>query len=722
MDKPVVLCIDDDASTLMLLQYLLGTGNYTAIIADKGRLGIELALDRKPDVILLDVEMPEMNGYDVCLYLQKNPKTAYIPVVFLSSNKADQDRKKAFAAGAADFMTKPFHLEPLLETIQRQLQRNKKWQQLQKTPQDTVVPDVPSQPNRFQEFKKFVALKLQFSPDRTARWSHISMLQLYDKASAFGISHDEMGRLIAAFMKAPYVAYIGAHIIRIGVIPASFSKLNNIIAVEKTGCGVNFILSNPFDMVLLDTMKKFAGVNQTTLYAVTRPDVIAGLFDNAKTKKMPATEPEARVRTLLGLGMTDMQATGMIALTKRAQGLILIVGPEGSGKTTTIYSLLSCIDCCTKSLMTVEDPIEYTIPFAIQQQVDAKAGMTFEVLLKSTVRQNPNILFSGELRDAFSAQLSMDFASSGHLAISKIHASNVTEAISYLQSLAIKRGTIAGSIIGIVEQHQLKKLCNDCKIVTPVTSGERAILSRLTDDIPAKTAHPGGCEKCDNTGYLGREGVYELLVFDPKSAKMMRDGVAIADVRKFVRKSGGCRISDYALDKVRGFMLSLHDVNKNFLFEASPVNAAPAKSAQREPSMFQNAGQNIHEKPSVLFVDDDPTSQTVMEHFLIDNGYEVISAGDGIDALLLLGQQHFDLIISDISMPNLDGFKLLEMLNQKGLHIPVILVSVSTCTDDEIKALELGAADYIRKPIQKDALLIRIRKALSAHRTPGNAP
>jgi DNA-binding response OmpR family regulator len=131
-------------------------------------------------------------------------------------------------------------------------------------------------------------------------------------------------------------------------------------------------------------------------------------------------------------------------------------------------------------------------------------------------------------------------------------------------------------------------------------------------------------------------------------------------------------------------------------------------------SIVRNDGDAIK---SILIVDDDEASLTLMEHFLTHAGYKVTSAGDGIDALLALGQQRFDLIISDINMPHLDGFKLLEMLAQKGLQAPVIMVTGSTGAEDEIKGLELGAQDYIRKPLNKEALLFRVRKALGEHRS-----
>lgn len=150
---------------------------------------------------------------------------------------------------------------------------------------------------------------------------------------------------------------------------------------------------------------------------------------------MRVLEPGANAKPLEDLGMTPDQVETMRAMASATQGLILVVGPTGSGKTTTIFSMLSQVDTRSRSLISVEDPVEYRIPFANQQQVNDKAGITFESLLKLAMRQDPDILFLGEVRDPFSAKASMDFASTGHLTISTLHTSNATSAVFRLERL-----------------------------------------------------------------------------------------------------------------------------------------------------------------------------------------------------------------------------------------------------------------------------------------------
>jgi CheY-like chemotaxis protein len=138
----------------------------------------------------------------------------------------------------------------------------------------------------------------------------------------------------------------------------------------------------------------------------------------------------------------------------------------------------------------------------------------------------------------------------------------------------------------------------------------------------------------------------------------------------------------------------------------SPAPEAPAPHDSRE-------GRSA--RASILVVDDDAAARLLEERFLVSEGYAVTLAAASVDALLLLGQQHFDLILCDISMPNLDGYKFMEMLRRIGLHVPVIMVTAMTGQEDEIKALELGAEDYIRKPINKDVLTCRVRRVLDRH-------
>jgi type II secretory ATPase GspE/PulE/Tfp pilus assembly ATPase PilB-like protein/ActR/RegA family two-component response regulator len=423
---------------------------------------------------------------------------------------------------------------------------------------------------------------------------------------------------------------------------------------------------------------------------------------------MRLLEPEVKAKELQSLGMTDDQIRTIIDSTNRHQGLLLIVGPTGSGKTTTIYSLLSHIDCRTRSLISVEDPVEYRIPFANQQQVNEKGGVTFDALLKSSVRQDPDILFIGEVRDNYSARVAMDFASTGHLTISTIHTSNATTAIFRLERLGITRGIMADSLLGIVAQRLIKKLCPHCRVVKPISDQERDQLRPFIAEIPSETGHPVGCPQCGQTGYFGREAVYEIIHFDPEIVDMVRSEEPIAVIRSFIQQRGDYLISNHAAEKVRTLTVALKDVNEKILLEEKLPRKIRPSNLEAESDLEAVKGYG-----TILLVEDDDDTQKLIIRILESASYDVTIAGDGIEALTRLEQKDFDLILSDIAMPNLDGFKLIEMINQKGIVAPIIFLTGSTSENDEIRGFELGAADYIRKPIRKELLLSRVRNVLN---------
>jgi type IV pilus assembly protein PilB len=408
--------------------------------------------------------------------------------------------------------------------------------------------------------------------------------------------------------------------------------------------------------------------------------------------------------------MTEAQVKTMVDFANRTHGVIMIVGPTGSGKTTTIYSFLSHIDCLTRSLISVEDPVEYNIPFANQQQANEKAGITFESLLKSAVRQDPDILFLGEVRDPYSAKMSIDFASTGHLTVTTLHTSNATTAIFRLERLGIDRGTIADTVIGVVAQRLLKRLCPHCKQTAPISPEERAMLAPFTDAIPAQVAHPVGCPKCNNTGYFGREGVYEIIKVDHEISELARSGAPIAEIRNAVRARGDFLISSHAVENVKRLIFAPKDVYEQVLVEELAFEEKkPHKASHGQHIAVEEETKGTI---SILVVEDDADSRRLIARFLENNGYTVTPAEDGVSALLHLGKQRFDLIISDVNMPNLNGFKLLEMKGQKGIDTPVIFLTSLSDPEAKDRGLGLGAAGYITKPTKKDILLSKVKAIL----------
>lgn len=437
-------------------------------------------------------------------------------------------------------------------------------------------------------------------------------------------------------------------------------------------------------------------------------------------------EPWVKPKPLEELGMSKQQVQHMVDFAHRNHGLIVIAGPTGSGKTTTIYSLLQHIDCKKRSLISVEDPVEYRIPSANQQQVDEKAGLTFEALLKSSLRQDPDILFLGEMRDPFSAKMAIDFSSTGHLTISSVHTTNATTAIFRLERIGITRGAMADSILGVIAQKLLKRLCPHCKKTGPLTDEERAWFAPFTDDIPALVARPVGCLKCGGTGFLGREGVYEIVKFYPEISDMIRRGAPISEIRDFARQRGDILITDHAIEKVRGLIFDARNVYENVLLEEAeyrkatkpgsgaatqPVGTAPAAAiapkAPSGPAIIMDAPKGA---AKILVAEDDADTRFLIQRVLENQGYAVTTAADGVEALARLAAGPFDLILSDVNMPNLDGLKLMEMKAQKKIDTPVIFFTAEA--EGEAQALALGAEDYIKKPVSKDVIVTRVRRAL----------
>jgi type IV pilus assembly protein PilB len=429
-------------------------------------------------------------------------------------------------------------------------------------------------------------------------------------------------------------------------------------------------------------------------------------------------DTDSGLQTLLELGMNEQQEKTIINLSSRNNGMVLFVGPTGSGKTTSIYSMLAQIDCQKRSLVSVEDPVEYQIHSAIQHQVNQKAGVTFEALLKSSVRQDPDILFIGEIRDPVSAQIAMDFTSTGHLTYSSLHTINAITAIFRLERLGISRSILAECVIAIIAQKLVKRVCPECKEVKPVTGEEVAVLRRFSSSPPTVAARPKGCNFCNHTGYFGRTGVFEVINFTPAIKEMLLANATIAEIRLELKKRGEFLISRHAIEKIRQLTCSPKDVIDAVLLDEIDLESSDGSDCIDDSPPGRNAADSDSDTPArLLIIDDDPDILAILGKYLGNRGYVTDLTGDGIEALLKLGSCSYDLILSDILMPNLDGLKMLELLRLKGIQTPVILMTAFASEERKQKAEELGAQDFILKPLNLDAVEKLIATRLSQGKT-----
>ncbi|MFH1778441.1 MAG: type II secretion system ATPase GspE [Candidatus Omnitrophota bacterium] len=242
-------------------------------------------------------------------------------------------------------------------------------------------------------------------------------------------------------------------------------------------------------------------------------------------------------------------------LIRKSYGIILVTGPTGSGKTTTLYSSISTINSPEKNIITIEDPIEYRLELVRQMQVNPKAGLTFANGLRSMLRQDPDIIMVGEIRDLETAEIAIQAALTGHLVFSTLHTNDAPGAITRLVDMGVEPFLIASSVIGIIAQRLVRKICNDCK--EPYTP---AFLKDMGISEQAKFYRGKGCKKCMDTGYKRRVGIFELMVPNDELRALTVAKASSNEIRKAALKSGMKTMRDDGVEKTKTGITTLEEV------------------------------------------------------------------------------------------------------------------------------------------------------------------
>jgi type IV pilus assembly protein PilB len=237
----------------------------------------------------------------------------------------------------------------------------------------------------------------------------------------------------------------------------------------------------------------------------------------------------------LGLAPDDLRAFDNIL--KNPNGILLVTGPTGSGKSTTLYTALSELNKEDVNIITVEDPVEANIDGINQVQTNVKADLTFASALRSILRQDPDIIMIGEIRDGETASIAVQASITGHLVVSTLHTNSAAASISRLEDMGIESYLLADSLVGIIAQRLVRRLCPSCKKAHIATPEEKQVME-IDDNGELTIYEPVGCEKCGNTGYTGRIGIYEILTVTPKIRNMINRHEAIDDIQKAAQTEG----------------------------------------------------------------------------------------------------------------------------------------------------------------------------------------
>jgi len=261
-------------------------------------------------------------------------------------------------------------------------------------------------------------------------------------------------------------------------------------------------------------------------------------------------DPTSTLVPVEQLGLNGKTFEDFISLISNPQGIVLVTGPTGSGKTTTLYTALSTIKSIEKNIITVEDPIEYDLQGATQVAVNEKIGFTFSTALRSILRQDPDVIMIGEMRDLETATIAMQASLTGHLVFSTLHTNDAVATIPRLRNLGIPSFLIASTISGIIAQRLVRVLCPHCKIAFKVKKRDVARLGPNAENaIGMELFKPTGCPKCNNTGYCGRTGIYEMLVVSYKMQDLISREGSETEIRRLACSEGMKTLIQMGLDK-----------------------------------------------------------------------------------------------------------------------------------------------------------------------------
>jgi type IV pilus assembly protein PilB len=417
----------------------------------------------------------------------------------------------------------------------------------------------------------------------------------------------------------------------------------------------------------------------------------------------------------LGLSVGNLQL--LQSFLSRPQGMVLVTGPTGSGKTSTLYSSLNSIKSSSNNIITLEDPIEVQVAGVNQMQVNARAGVTFASGLRSILRQDPNVILVGEIRDQETAAIALGAAQTGHLLLSTLHTNDATATITRLFDLGIQPFLIASSLIGIVAQRLVRRPCPACGVPcqpSAETIDKAGGLSRLPAD--ARWVAGPGCDQCGQSGLKGRIAIHEVLAVNDELRESISIRASEQAIRQAAVRAGMRTLLEDGIDKAAAGLTTLDEVFR----VVSHGDASGRVTVEARSDAAVAAGQaTANAGGRVLVVEDSPTILSVVKYFLELEGFEVFVAENGALGLEMALRVRPDVIVSDVKMPGMGGVEMVKALraDARTANVRILMLTSEASVESETEGLAAGADDYILKPVEPRRLAARV-KALRARSEP----
>ena len=264
---------------------------------------------------------------------------------------------------------------------------------------------------------------------------------------------------------------------------------------------------------------------------------------------------------LKSMGLSENDHNNLKSALKKPNGIILITGPTGSGKSTTLYAALNEVNNLERKIITVEDPIEYTLPGINQCEVNEKIGLTFPNVLRTILRQDPNVIVIGEIRDVDTAEIAVSASLTGHLVLSTLHTNDAPSAITRLADMGIHQFLISSSVQGILAQRLVRVICPKCKTPCKIDKDTLTAFGLDINDFEnIQLYHGDGCEYCNKTGYRGRKGIFEFMYIGPELREAIYKKAGRSELRELARSKGMTTLMEDGLRLVKDQITTLEEV------------------------------------------------------------------------------------------------------------------------------------------------------------------
>jgi type IV pilus assembly protein PilB len=405
---------------------------------------------------------------------------------------------------------------------------------------------------------------------------------------------------------------------------------------------------------------------------------------------MRVIDSHSPLQTLDRLGYDPDTLERLERALARPDGLVLVTGPTGSGKTTALYAALGHLRTGRTNIVSVEDPVERTVPGVTQIPVNGRAGNTFPAVLRAMLRQDPNVIMVGEVRDAEVAQIVGQAAYTGHLVLSSLHTVDTATAITRLTNLGLEPFKIAECLSAVLAQRLLRSLCLHCRKTNSEVEARRLGIEHQLASVPA-SAGPG-CEHCKQTGYAGRVPIAELLTPSDELRDAIVRGATAHEISAAMRASGTPNMRDHAMRLLGEGITSIEEVNRVLAED------------------FDTVSDMKRTRSRVLVTDDEPITRMLVKLLLERENFEVLEAANGRQAVEIATRERPDLLIVDLNMPEMDGYEAIARLRRdiSMATLPIMVLTSEEGPGVERRVLDLGADDYIIKPFDPSVLLSRV--------------